>query len=167
MPRLCYLCGIQDENIGHLLLHCPATEFMWWNSSWHIHLTTFQHLNTQEWFIQLFGKHKSFSVDELEMRKICNFFGVAMEQLWLARNIIWLGKKAMTWLEISKNINDRFMRYYTACNKRFGMWRKSPYQHWWKPFLNFILTPHLKMGVPSRSVYYVILVAFVFCTMGL
>lgn len=87
----CYFCSQDQETIHHLLLCCPITKLLWWNSEWNLRVENFQHLKISEWIMQFIEDKSTLPVDKGTKHKMLNFLTTMMEQVWMIRNKVWKG----------------------------------------------------------------------------
>lgn len=109
--NLCYLCVGSPETIHHLVLDCPFTKLLWWQSPWQIRLESFQHLEVTEWLRMLLCQEAPLPLSAEEKMKLSFFLAVSMEHVWMARNQTSRGNAAPNWDETSRMVNRSFLKY--------------------------------------------------------
>lgn len=62
----CLLCSHQLETLPHILLSCPVSKLIWWNSPWQLRIEAFQHLTTNQWITLILTDHQIFELNELD-----------------------------------------------------------------------------------------------------
>lgn len=67
----CYLCGSGMETLQHLILECPITTLLWWNSPWTIRLSAFNNNGVAEWLQSMFNYDDRSLFTEIKHEKIC------------------------------------------------------------------------------------------------
>lgn len=82
----CYLCQSEVESLRHLLLHCPLTKSLWWNSPWNLRIDHFQDMQADEWFSAILDIDHALPIDVGEKIELLQFFVISFEQIWLERN---------------------------------------------------------------------------------
>lgn len=45
----CLLCGHHLETLPHMLLTCPTSKLIWWNSPWQLRMDAFQQFSPNQW----------------------------------------------------------------------------------------------------------------------
>lgn len=102
---------VVKQNLCIILLSCPITKLLWWNSSWQIHLEAFQRMEENQWISLVMGNDNPFLVTEAKKHKMGIFMTIACEQLWLTRNKIRLGGPTLDWRELSNTVNKLSFTY--------------------------------------------------------
>lgn len=73
------LCGQELEYVELIILRCPFTKAVWFNSRWQFRLDPFLGWDVVKWFGELLNPHNQFPLGSEQKQQTFKFVGVILE----------------------------------------------------------------------------------------